>query len=83
MLDDELLLELSHVCFEEIDNHLATEVLEKAEKVDDYMYRFDSSTTTDPYLISLRNGELKGLLKKKRYFNRWYLGRVFVSKNTG
>ena len=35
---DEQIPYRSQEYFEEIDNHLSTEVLEKAEKVDDYMY---------------------------------------------
>ena len=35
---DEQILKRSREYFKEVENHLATEMLEKAENIDDYMY---------------------------------------------
>ena len=50
---DEQIPERSQDYFEEIHYHLASEVFEKAENIDDNMYLSDSSTMTGTYLISL------------------------------
>ena len=68
---DEQIPERSQEYFEEIDNHLSTEVLEKAERIDDYMYlvglkHYDGHI---PY-ITTRVVERRGLIVAYRKLAR-------------
>ena len=60
---DEQLPERSQGYFDEIDNHLATEMLEKAEKIDDYMYLVELKHSNGPIpYFQTRVVERRGLI---------------------